>query len=544
MSLSLCGEKLKVAVLVDSLQIPAWAWEMLRVIEGQGHATLSLVILNATPKPSGKKSSFIYRAYRNLDRRLFKVKTDAFQRKDIQSLPGFNAAILSVSPEQAKYSDTIIPEDIIQIKKHQPDILIRLGFRILKGEILHTAKHGIWSYHHGDNRINRGGPPCYWEVMQQWPESGSVLQILSDKLDAGKVLYRSWSRTDPLSVHRNANRVYWKSLMFIPRMLKRLHVIGETAFWDEINQKQDAPDAYRPKLYKPPGNLDALGHVIRLFFRNGIRKLNEAFTRDYWYLLIGNQEKFPPKADELKTVHSPKGWYYADPFVVKEKEQQWIFFEAFDYKTGVAHIRAGWWEDGKLVDVREVLKEPWHLSYPYIFRDDGSWYMVPESAENKTVDLYRCERFPDKWVKVRTLMEDVRMYDATLVKKDGLWWMFANGKKFAGASAFDELFLFWTDDLFKGDWMEHPMSPVVSDVKSSRPAGRLFEKEGKWYRPAQNSAVRYGHKIEVREIVKWDRDVYEEKASFTIEPFEGNLGVHTLNFSEKIIALDAFKRKK
>ncbi len=515
---------------------------MLRVIDEQVFVTLSLIILNESPKPSGKKSSFMYRVYRNLDRKLFRVPQDAFIRKDIRTLPGYKAETIKVSPEQTKFSDTITEPDINQIKTHQPDILIRLGFRILKGEILNVATYGIWSYHHGDNRINRGGPPCYWEVMQQLPETGSVLQILSDKLDAGKVLYRSWSRTDPLSVNRNANRVYWKSLMFIPRMVKRLYDVGEEAFWEEINQKQDEADAYQPTLFKPPGNLATIGHVSKLFIRNTFRKINETFTRDYWYLRIGNQDTYPPKPSELKSIHSSREYYYADPFIVSHEGEQWIFFEAYNYKIKKAHIRAAKWEGNKLVEEREVLKEPWHLSYPYIFEIEGNLYMVPESAENKTVDLYKCEQFPDKWLKVRTLMKDVRIYDATIVKKDGVWWMFANSKEYAGASAFDELFLYSTDDLFDGEWKAHPMNPIVSDVKGSRPAGKLFQKDGKWYRPAQNSAVRYGHKIEVKEVIRWDKEVYEEKPVYTIEPPKGDLGTHTINFADGKIVLDAFRR--
>src|ERR1035441_5779819 len=38
-----------------------------------------------------------------------------------------------------------------------PDILIRFTGRIVKGDVLQVPKYGLWSYHHADNRINRGG---------------------------------------------------------------------------------------------------------------------------------------------------------------------------------------------------------------------------------------------------------------------------------------------------------------------------------------------------------------------------------------------------
>ena len=208
------NSKLRIGLLLDSYLIPAWAWEMLRVILEEDLARISFVLLNQTSKPSGSKSSFLYRTFSKIDRTFFKVNPNAFERKDIRSIRGFSAETISVKPIQSKYMDRFSEEDLEKVKKQEPDILIRLGFRILKGDILTIPSLGIWSYHHGDNLVNKGGPPCFWEVMLGWQETGSVLQILSEKLDEGKVIYRSWSRTDPLSVHRNANKVYWKSLFF------------------------------------------------------------------------------------------------------------------------------------------------------------------------------------------------------------------------------------------------------------------------------------------------------------------------------------------
>ena len=48
------------------------------------------------------------------------------------------------------------------IKSKNLDILFRRDFRILKGEILNSARFGIWSFHHGDNDHFRGLPPGFW----------------------------------------------------------------------------------------------------------------------------------------------------------------------------------------------------------------------------------------------------------------------------------------------------------------------------------------------------------------------------------------------
>ena len=69
-------------------------------------------------------------------------------------------------------------EDIENIKKLNLDLLIRGGSGILQGNILNTCPLGIISFHHGDNRWNRGSPPAFWEVYFKKPSTGFIIQIL------------------------------------------------------------------------------------------------------------------------------------------------------------------------------------------------------------------------------------------------------------------------------------------------------------------------------------------------------------------------------
>ena len=85
------------------------------------------------------------------------------------------------------------------------DVMLRFGFRIVKGEILEAAPYGMWSLHHDDNRSYRGGPALFWEMYERNPESGTMLQMLTDALDGGKVLYRSIGRHQ-LRVRLHKNR--------------------------------------------------------------------------------------------------------------------------------------------------------------------------------------------------------------------------------------------------------------------------------------------------------------------------------------------------
>lgn len=536
---------IKLGILVDSGEIPAWAWEMLRVIEAEGFANTVLVIRNQTPKASGTASSLFYRTYRWIDRKLFSVRHDAFARKNIFTVPGLTVAELTVKPIQKKFSDWIESEDILRIKSYEVDVLIRLGFRILKGDILSVAPFGIWSYHHGDNHKNRGGPPCFWEVMLGWWVSGSVLQVLSEKLDGGTVLYRSWSRTDPLSVNRNANKVYWKSLHFIPRQLKELATQGEQAWRHRLATCQDEQREYTNPLFSPPENGRMLLLLFPFLWRNMRRKFRELIRREFWQIYVGQWNgQWPILPKQAVAITAANGRYYADPVICTQGEEQVIFFEDYEYGTRRAAISAGIWRSGKLIEVRPVIQQPFHVSYPFLFVANGKQYMTAEMAAAGKLILYECVQWPFDWKQSGILMQDVQGYDPTVIFKDGKYWLFMNQKAHPEASAFDELFLYWTDDILAPRWNSHPQNPIVSDVRSARPAGRVFFQEGKWFRPAQDSGKMYGHRIKIQEILKWSDSEYEESTHYIIEP-DWDLtiqGVHTFNFHGTTFVLDAFSR--
>ena len=170
--------------------------------------------------------------------------------------------------------------------------------------------------------------------------------------------------------------------------------------------------------------------------------------------------------------------------------------------------------------------------------------MIPESAAERSVDLYRCESFPERWCFEKRLLDDLLAVDATLAEIDGRWWMFVN-IAVPGSSPHDELHLFYADTPL-GPWQPHRRNPVKSDVRSSRPAGRLFHWKGKLCRPAQNCGPRYGHGIVFNSIVTLNPCEYQEVAVSSLEPTweKGLLGSHTINTAGRLTVIDALKRRR
>ncbi len=527
---------------------------MLRQIVEGDDADIVLAVVGVPPKTirrslasrvSTRWGSFLYGVVSRLDAKRRPPAFDAWLSKDLGPLLS-GVPILAVEPERTRWSDVFSPDDVATIRGHDLDVLIRIGFRILRGDVLSAARCGVWSLHHGDNRVNRGGPAGFWEVYEGWPETGSVLQILTEDLDGGLVIYRSASQTIG-AVELNKANYYWKTLAFVPRMLKRLRDEGAEAFLASV-EREDHPLFYSRRLYRSPGNVTMLRLVLRRFARSLRTRVRSRLFIDQWILLYADSPDGAMSRSlwRFKRLMPPKDRFWADPFVVEESGRHFVFFEEVVNAQGRGRIMYVVIDDqGSPGEPSVALERPYHLSYPFVFSHEGEYYMVPETAQRRVIELYRCVGFPDRWEFVMPLMEDVYACDATLLRDGDRWWMFANIREHDGASSLDELFLFSAPELMTSDWVPHPLNPIVSDVTRSRPAGRIFRHGGKLYRPSQDSGGRYGRAMKINHILMLTESEYREEAVSEIEPLWDKrvLATHTLNHEANITVCDALVRR-
>jgi len=184
------------------------------------------------------------------------------------------------------------------------------------------------------------------------------------------------------------------------------------------------------------------------------------------------------------------------------------------------------------------------MSYPFVFRSGSSYYMIPETAAYKTIELYRCTDFPYKWQFEKYIMKDVSATDTTLFHYGDKWWLFTTMDQTGGISGGStELFLFYSDDPLTDNWIGHSLNPVVSDERSARCAGNLFMQDGEIYRPSQDCSLRYGKGLNINRVTKLNEGEYNEVVIEEIKPdWDHKLrGVHTLNFDENFTIIDTYK---
>jgi hypothetical protein len=538
---------LRIGLLVDSLTQPRWVSKIINDIQASEFAEICLVVKNeATSESLGRFQSYwknrkylLYALYNRVDNRVSLAEANAFEDVDVEQLLG-DVPVLRVMPVMKKFSDWFPDDAVEQIRGYDLDVVISHGFRILRGEALRIAKYGVWSYHHGDNLVNRGGPPGFWEVLDASPISGAVLQVLSEDLDNGEVINRSWSRTvDRFSVKSSRNNLYWRSSSFVMRKLKELYESGK------VSSDANTFLPYYNRLHKMPTNAELLPRLCQLTWSYVAQKARYSFFYDQWQLAY----RFRNSPDDPNNTFyrfnflvPPKDKFWADPFPVRFEDKYFVFFEEYLYKDDRAHISMIELSKSGMSEATPVLKRDYHLSYPFMLHWNDRYYMIPETAGNKTIEVYAADRFPHEWKLETVLFEGIAARDTTLIEVDGLWWMFV---AISDTEFSDELHLYYSQSPL-GPWKPHAKNPVKSDVRNSRPAGRLFYWKGDLYRPAQDSSRRYGYGMRINKVVQLTPTEFrEEEVSQVLPQWRKDLrGTHTLNICDDLTIIDCLVHRR
>jgi hypothetical protein len=286
--------------------------------------------------------------------------------------------------------------------------------------------------------------------------------------------------------------------------------------------------------------------LLQRIMRRVDKALAEPFFLDQWVILSGRDMDYRSlRWDSFTPILPEKDRYWGDPFVLARDGKYFVFAEEKLYATGRGRIACLELDtDGRCQSQRVVLERDYHLSYPFVFEYQGEVLMIPETAARRTVELYRCVDFPDKWEFVRFLLQDLYAVDPTLLEHAGRMWLFANVKK-PGGSSLDALHLYSAETPWAEKWIPHPRNPVVHDIRSARPAGRVFVQDGVLIRPSQDSASRYGHALNFNRITRLDEEGYQEETVARFAPRGGMFrATHTFNQAGALTVIDAVIRRR
>jgi hypothetical protein len=240
-------------------------------------------------------------------------------------------------------------------------------------------------------------------------------------------------------------------------------------------------------------------------------------------------------------AEEPPFAFLADPFGLVRDGRLHVFAEAYDYRTrhGVIDLlEIG--PDLAQVGRRTVLREPWHLSYPFVFEGEGATWMIPEAHRSGGCTLYRSTEFPTRWEAAARLELDTPAIDPTVFRHDGLWWIAYSP---SGSQAFKQgrLHLAHAEAL-TGPWRTHPRNPVRIDRASSRPGGTVFVDGGTLVLPVQDCSRTYGGAIRLLRILELSPERFVAEAGGPMSAPAGVApycdGLHTLAAAGDVTLID------
>jgi hypothetical protein len=247
----------------------------------------------------------------------------------------------------------------------------------------------------------------------------------------------------------------------------------------------------------------------------------------------------PGKKWEVKWLKEATGeCFNADPFGIMEDGKPVLFFEYFNGTKGEIFLQSNGNES------QNLQLSNYHCSYPFIVEEKGTIYCIPEQQASGKLSLYKYSRAAKTLEFICNILEGFHAVDPSLVFHEDKWWLFCTNAADKGADI--RLYIFHSIEL-QGPWKPHQLNPVKTDIRSARPGGHFFRKDGQLYRPSQDSSKGYGGSLVINRIDRLSPEIYIETPVNRLHPeqLSGSYseGWHTISSCGKFTLVDG-KRKK
>ncbi|MCQ2339162.1 MAG: hypothetical protein MJZ79_00040 [Paludibacteraceae bacterium] len=234
-----------------------------------------------------------------------------------------------------------------------------------------------------------------------------------------------------------------------------------------------------------------------------------------------------------------KDRYFADPFILDVDERYiYLLVEEMCYASCRGRIaklvvdKSTW----TIVDMKIVLEEPTHLSFPAIIRQNGHIYVYPENGQSGKLKLY--ELIDDRLVYISDICSE-NLADAVITDQFGDIKMFAT--KYPDYNG-DTLHIYsMSRNTLKID-VHKPIKSIQFSDKHARMAGDIFSYNNHIYRPSQDCNINYGGGVIIEEVTMSNAIPNKFQYSFVKELRTNHptlrLGIHTLNIYNGLAVVD------
>lgn len=231
-----------------------------------------------------------------------------------------------------------------------------------------------------------------------------------------------------------------------------------------------------------------------------------------------------------------KDRWFADPYILDVTESE-IVVLAEEYCYNVRRGRLA-----RVVYDRHTYEEKHfsiildldtHLSFPFILRQNGKVYILPENSASGSSTIYEYDDSRETLTPI-CQVADLPLTDATLFEM--------NGQRFLWSTMLPEpngnvlsIYEFDNTSLIIG----RQVATIAFDHNTARNAGEYFFVNGQIFRPAQDCTACYGNGVVLQRVECVDGQWrFTDVNSFYPQSYRLNQGLHTFNHYKGLIVVD------
>lgn len=323
-----------------------------------------------------------------------------------------------------------------------------------------------------------------------------------------------------------------RAIYFLKKTLLRIHLDNVNNI--EINERDLIGQIER---YSKEVNFY---DVIKFFMRRLLQRLNKQSPKTNWRIgFSADLRKLNDPITRFETIQVGNSGFIADPFPYNYGGENYIFSEQVSSLESNGEIVVHKILENDYIFMGSVLKESFHLSFPFLFTFEDELYMCPETAEIGEIRIYRCEEFPRVWSLEKVLMNNCAAADSVIFEKNGLWWLLTNLDSIDSEDYSSELHAFYASSPLSNVWTPHSGNPLVIDSFVARNGG-LFQEDGQVYRVGQHQDFGdYGKSYSIFRIDDIGQTTYIETEVLTSDMhLSGIMNTHHFSRNSRLSVFD------
>lgn len=236
---------------------------------------------------------------------------------------------------------------------------------------------------------------------------------------------------------------------------------------------------------------------------------------------------------------SLKDCWIADPFILSVDDKRIQILAEQLYKgIGRLVLLDVDLESMEIKRLKVILQLPTHLSFPYIWRENGEIYIMPENVESGKLKIWHFSVEKEELENSRTVV-DVPLEDAQLCKIGDKYYIM--GVQYVHNDYFmctKHLEIYSADTLF-GPYSHR--QTIDNELRLERGAGMIWHEGNTIIRPAQNCENGYGTNLLFYRMKLQDDGTFSEKLEYEYHPDKNHprsCAFHTFNEKDGYVVVD------